>query len=218
MRRTLLICLALFMLSQVLLLIHIQYPRGYSLDENFYVPAARDFLHWTANSNRFNPPLGKYLIAIGMRIWGDTPFGWRFMSSVFGGLTVVGMYCWGLSLFRNQKTSVWIALITLLNQFLYIQARTGMLDVFMFTFMAWGMAAFCEAWSRDAGPRRVRILLLFSGVMFGLCTACKWLGVVPLGVALGLGTALLLVRRTKFDGVLIHGRGLATGAQSDPWY
>src|SRR5260370_26373125 len=54
MRRTLLTCLALFMVSQVLFLIHIQYPHGYSLDENFYVPAARDFLHWTANSNRFN--------------------------------------------------------------------------------------------------------------------------------------------------------------------
>jgi dolichyl-phosphate-mannose-protein mannosyltransferase len=216
-RRAFVTCLALFLLSQVLFLIHIQYPRGFSLDENFYVPAARDFLHWTANSNRFNPPLGKYLIAIGMRIWGDTPLGWRFMSSIFGGLTVVGMYGWGLSLFRSHATALWIALITLLNQFLYIQARTGMLDIFMFTFMVWGMAAFCEAWSLDAQPRRVRALLLFGGVMFGLCTACKWLGVVPLGVALGLGVALLLVRRTKFDGIPIHWHGAAT-AQPDPWY
>src|SRR5260370_4729306 len=129
MRRTLLTCLALFMVSELMFLIHIQYPHGYSLDENFYVPAARDFLHWTANSNRFNPPLGKYLIAIGMLIWGDNPFGWRFMSSVFGGLSVVGMYCWGLSLFRNQKTSICIALISLLEPILSIQPRTLMLAV-----------------------------------------------------------------------------------------
>src|SRR5260370_36213112 len=141
MRRTLLTCLALFMVSQALFLIHIQYPHGYSLDENFYVPAARDFLHWTANSNRFNPPLGKYLIAIGMLIGGDNPFGWRFMSSVFGGLTIVGMYCWGLSLFRKQKTFIWIAPITLLHQFFHIQARTGILRVVMVSFMVSGLVA-----------------------------------------------------------------------------
>jgi dolichyl-phosphate-mannose-protein mannosyltransferase len=218
MRRTLLTCLGLFMLSQVLFLVHIQYPHGYSLDENFYVPAARDFLHWTANSSRTNPPLAKYLIAVGMRLWGDTPFGWRFMSSIFGGLTVAGMYCWALSLFRRQATAVWVALISLLNQFLYIQARTAMLDVFMFAFMVWGMAAFSEAWSCDTQPGRVRKLLLFAGLMFGLSAACKWLGVVPLGVALGLGIALLIVRRTKFDGVLLRRREVSASAQPDPWY
>ncbi len=214
MRRPAITALALFAGSLVFFLVRVGAPPSYSLDETFYVPAARDFLHWTANSNRFNPPLAKYLIALGMRLWGDTPLGWRFLSAVFGALTVVAMYAWGLALFRRQNLAVWAALLALTNQYLYVMARTAMLDVFMFGFMAWGMAAFCAAWRRDLPAPRTRALLLFAGVMFGLATACKWLGVVAGGVAFALAAALLLARGVRMP----SSAAFAAGEREESWY
>jgi dolichyl-phosphate-mannose--protein O-mannosyl transferase len=184
MRRTVLTALALFALSLVLFAIRLDAPRGYALDEFFYVPAARAFADWSANLNRYNPPLAKYFIALSIRLLGDTPARWRAASTVFGALTVVAIYLWGLTLFRRaQSPAIFAALIALTNQHLYILARAAMLDVFMFCFMAWGMTAFCAAWMGDTSLRRTRALLIFSGTMFGFATACKWLGVVALGAA-----------------------------------
>jgi len=188
-RRFLLTCVGLFLLGQVVFLPHISYPSGYSFDEFFYVPAARAFATWSANTNRLHPPLGKYLIAIGIALCGDQPFGWRVMSSIFGGFTLAGMYCWALMLFREHRLAVWTALVALVNQMLYVLARTAQLDAFLFCFMVWGMAAFTAARQDaavqgDGEPRRARRLLFVAGVMFGLAMACKWSGVVPLATAL----------------------------------
>ena len=44
-------------------------------DEDFYVPAARAFLGNGTYFNLSSPPLGKLLIAIGIRVAGDNPLG-----------------------------------------------------------------------------------------------------------------------------------------------
>src|SRR4051812_15778384 len=136
-RRAVLTCVGLFLLGQAVFLPHISYPSGCSFDEVFYVPAARNFAIWAANTNRLHPPVGKYLIAIGIAVFGDQPFGWRVMSSVFGGLTLAGMYAWALAVFRRHEVAVWVALVALTNQMLYVMSRTAQLDVFMFGFMVW---------------------------------------------------------------------------------
>jgi dolichyl-phosphate-mannose--protein O-mannosyl transferase len=89
------------------------------------------------------------------------------------------MYLWALALFHDGRIAIWVAVITLLNNLLYVQARIGMLDTFMGAFLVWGLAAFTEAWSsRTEAPKAYR-LLLFSGVMMGLAMATKWAAVVP---------------------------------------
>ena len=200
--RPLAVCIALFLLSQLLFLPRIAWPPGFAFDEVFYVPAARGFLYWTHNLNRVHPPLGKYLIALGMALWGDNLLGWRFAASIFGGLTVAGLYAWARAVFHQHRLALWAALVALTNQMLYVQARTGMLDVFLFGFMVWGLAAFSAAWSEAVEPRRARRLLLAAGLMFGLATACKWMGVVPWAVTLALAMVApaLRVRPPRFTG------------------
>ncbi len=200
MRRTTLISFALFAASLLLFLINLSQPHGFSFDELFYVPAARGFATWTANTNRVHPPLAKYFIALGIRLFGDTTFGWRFPSAVCGALIVAAMYRWALLLFRKETIAVWVALFALLNQLLYIQARTAMLDIFLFAFLLGGMMAMTAAYLHDADADRS---LFVAGALFGLATASKWLGVVPWSVAFALVIVSKLMPSQWFAGTAL---------------
>ena len=196
-RKILATCAILFFLSQVLFLVNIQFPRGYDFDEFHYVPSAKQYLEMKENQNWEHPPLGKEIMAAGIALWGDRPIGWRYMSTVFGSLTLVAMYLWGFALFRDRKSALWVALITVSNQLLYVQARIGMLDTFMFAFVAWGMAAFTAAWDPELPARTLRRLLIFAGIMFGLATACKWWAVIPWFLTIGLVIVIRLLQYWK---------------------
>jgi dolichyl-phosphate-mannose--protein O-mannosyl transferase len=185
-------CLALFAVSQVFFLLNIQFPKTPNFDEFHYVPSAKQFLAMKENQNWEHPPLGKMLMAVGIAIGGDRPIGWRLMSTVFGALTLVGMFLWGLAVFRNERDAWFVALLTLFNQLLYVQARIGMLDTFMMAFLAWGFAAFSAAWDPALGAREVRRYLAFAGITLGLATATKWAAVVPWLCILMLYAGLLV--------------------------
>lgn len=195
-------CLILFLLAEVLFLSYISFPRSVNFDEFHYVPAAKQWLALEDTRNWEHPPLGKMLIAIGMGIFGDRPLGWRFMSTVFGSLTLAGMYLWGLSIFRRRHTALFVAALTAVNFLLYVQARIGMLDTFMMAFMTFGFAAFCASWSVRRSPDEVFRLQLFSGAMFGLAASCKWAAVVPWLFCAGLYVLVRVLRgwRTRFEG------------------
>lgn len=200
-------CAALFLFSQILFLINIQFPRGQDFDEFHYVPSAKQFLELKENQNWEHPPLAKEIMAVGIAVWGDRPIGWRYMSTLFASLTLVGMYLWALALFRDEKIALWVALLTIVNQLLYVQARIGMLDTFMFAFIVWAMAAFTEAWSpakivQKSSKKSAQVLatapsvhetvlknrrlIYATGVLLGLATACKWFGVIPWAMCVAL--------------------------------
>jgi dolichyl-phosphate-mannose-protein mannosyltransferase len=200
-KRLLIICAALYLVAQIFFLINIQFPRGHNFDEFHYVPSAKQFLEMKENQNWEHPPLGKLIMAAGIGLWGDIPIGWRFMSTVFGALTLVGMYLWGLALFGTESAALWVALITLLNQLLYVQARIGMLDTFMFGFIVWGLAAFTATWKIGLDPKRSRQFLMATGIFLGLGTACKWFTVIPWFTCLVLIGLVRLFQawRTRFE-------------------
>ncbi len=178
------ISFALFFFSLLIFLINIQSIRGYVFDETHYVPAAKEFIAQREYRNLEQPPLAKIIISIGISKFGDNPLGWRILSSVFGALTLVGIYILALMLFKKQEYAIWVALITLSNQLLYVQARVGMLDVFMFAFILWGFVFFYHAWTMavtsGSSHEKKFIFMTFSGIMFGLSIACKWFGLIPL--------------------------------------
>lgn len=184
--KTLAICFILFILGQTFFLINIQFPRTYCFDEFHYVPAAKQFLSLKNYENLEHPPLGKEIMAVGIALAGDKPLGWRVMSTFFGALTLVGMFCLGMAVFRNKKTALWVAFFSFFNQLLYVQARIGMLDTFMFAFMVWGLASFCSAWTEKVNRRQALNQLSLAGIFFGLAAACKWMGIVALVSCLGL--------------------------------
>jgi dolichyl-phosphate-mannose-protein mannosyltransferase len=200
---------ALFGLGLVFFLINIQFPRTHNFDEFHYVPSAKQFLEMKENQNWEHPPLGKLLMAAGIGIWGDIPIGWRFVSTLFGAATLSGMYVWALLLFGSEPIALWVALLTVSNQLLYVQARIGMLDTFMFGFIVWGLAAFTATWLTRFDLKAQRKLLAVMGLCLGLATACKWFAVVPWLACIGI---VALIR------VLQHWRAKFDDESPDDWY
>jgi dolichyl-phosphate-mannose-protein mannosyltransferase len=199
----------LFLAAQILFLINIQFPKTPNFDEFHYIPSAKQFLEMKVNQNWEHPPLGKLIMAVGLGIWGDQPIGWRFMSTVFGSFTLVGMYFLALTLFESAEAALWVTLITLFNQLLYVQSRIGMLDTFMMGFLVWAMVMFCASFkitselpqprakphsnlpNKAANLKKQKLLLLSTGIFLGLATACKWFAVIPWAAMIGL---FLIVR------------------------
>jgi len=162
-------------------------PGHIYFDETWYVPAARAWLATGENLHPEHPPLAKVLIGCGMALFGDDPFGWRFMSAVFGALTMLAMYLWALALFEDFAVALWTTAVTGFDQILFVQSRIAMLDVFMFAFVTLGLAAFTYAMKTPRAGRAGAALALM-GASFGLAGACKFsgfftlLGLFPLAV------------------------------------
>ncbi len=186
--------LGLFLGSVVFLSLFIQFPRTPNFDEFHYIPSAKQFLELKTNQNWEHPPLAKELIAIGIGVLGDRPAGWRFMSVLFGSVTLVGMFAWAWVLWRRKDLAIWVALVTLGNHLLYVQSRIAMLDTFMFGFLVWAMVAFTAAWSPTRALQSQKRLLLASGVLFGLATACKWSAMIPWLLVIGLVLVLKVLQ------------------------
>lgn len=176
----------------LLFIVNIQFPRGHNFDEFHYVPAAKEFLKLGTNRNWEHPPLPKYFIAAGMALDEDRPFGWRWVSCVFGAITLAGMYFWALALFRQERLALFVTFITLCNHMLYVQSRIAMLDIYMMAFLVWALAFFTRAADPATPARAAKRALAAAGVLIGLTTACKWFGMIPWLAILGVIVALKL--------------------------
>jgi dolichyl-phosphate-mannose--protein O-mannosyl transferase len=156
-------------------------------DEPQYVASARALLTSSPNPNPEAPPLGKLLIAGGIRIFGDNPTGWRFPGALFGALTLAGVFLWAYLLLDDYGLALIAAVLTLLNNFLFVMSRVAMMDVFLVGFVVWGLIGFTAALKVDGlTTLKTRILLIFSGIMFGFGCACKWNGVDSMAATAGL--------------------------------
>ncbi|MCU0948035.1 MAG: phospholipid carrier-dependent glycosyltransferase [Porphyrobacter sp.] len=145
-------------------------------DEIHYLPAAREVLHWWQTGtggwvNPEHPPLGKYLLALGIALMGDDAIGWRIMPLIFG-MTALGA---GMRAMWHASASRFACIafgVLLASGFaLFVQTRIAMLDIFMAAFLliaAWQFAAAIRQ------PETGRWRLAVTGVMLGCAMASKW--------------------------------------------
>lgn len=189
---------ALLLCSLALFLYRIGTPPAYIYDEGVYVQGARDFVNSSPASVRQHPPLAKLMIAAGMKLLGDTPAGWRLAAAVCGSITLVAIFFWAYLFLQNLELALTAALLTLLNNFLYVMSRVAMLDVFYFMFVMLGVLTFTLALTtRDFGLIGRRALILGTGVMFGAGAACKWNAIVFLGCVAAIAGFLYLSNSCK---------------------
>jgi len=75
-------------------LFHLGLPKGLVFDEVYYVGGARELLHYGVEAKSsgpefiVHPPVGKWCIALGIKLFGDHEFGWRISVAVAGALTI----------------------------------------------------------------------------------------------------------------------------------
>jgi dolichyl-phosphate-mannose-protein mannosyltransferase len=166
----------------LLVLVRLTIPSKPFFDEVHYLPAARTLLEMSAPVNREHPLLGKEILAIGIALFGDRPFGWRVFPAIFGALALFAFMraLWFASLSRFATLAGGVLLATAIP--LYIQARIAMLDVFM---VAFAMIALWQCAAAVREPEKARARLAIAGVALGFAMASKW-SAIPVAMVPGL--------------------------------
>ena len=187
------ILLALMIVGGVVLRIqNVGYPFRYGFDESQWVGAARQFLVGLPDAAECcHPPLAKFLIGVGMLVFGDTPMGWRFMPLCLGIQSIVLVFFIASTLFRDRRAGWMAAAFMAGDGFFLAFSRHAFSEGMMATLVLWSLLAACTA--RGWGG------VLASAMLVGLAASIKWSGVI---VALPVCFAILWLRRAPWYSVV----------------
>lgn len=149
-----------------------------------------------------HPPLGKLLIALGIEIFGMTPFGYRFMGTFFGVLMLLPLYVLIKSMFGKTKVAFCGTTLFAFEFMHYTQTRIATIDTYGVFFI---LVSFLFMWRWIAAPYDAKLRktwwdLALSGLFFGIGCACKWT-VVYGGVGLAILWLLRVVMKYRAKGL-----------------
>ena len=177
-------------------------PKGLVFDELYYVDGARDYLKYgvelTDGKSEFvvHPPVGKWLIASGIRIFGDNEFGWRIAAVIAGTLTVYLTAKIAQRIFHENKWATLAAILMALDGLNLVMSRTALLDIFLTLFILLSV----NAWLKGN--------YLAFAIYLGLAMGSKWSAlyfiVAFLIIELILNRNLLRVLRVGATSVFIY--------------
>jgi dolichyl-phosphate-mannose--protein O-mannosyl transferase len=137
-------------------------------DEVYYVDGARDYLKYgvevTGVDSEFivHPPVGKWMIALGIKIFGDNPLGWRFMTALVGSLMILVIALIAHRLFYSPILTALAAGLMAIDGLALVHSRTALLDNFLAFFILCATYFFVirRYW--------------WAGLFLGLALATKW--------------------------------------------
>ncbi|WP_210479482.1 dolichyl-phosphate-mannose--protein mannosyltransferase [Naasia sp. SYSU D00948] len=240
--------LAVTLLAAVLRFWNLAHPATLMFDETYYVKDAWTLLNlgyegaWPedytdadfsagkvdeftgAPSYPAHPPLGKWLIAVGLALFGaENPVGWRFSVALAGTLAVLLLTLIATALFRSTALGVLTGALLAIDGLAIVLSRVSLLDTFVMLLALLGFGAVLldrrerdrrlTQWQESRPPDGAtgwgplllwRPWLLAAGIAFGLTCAVKWSGIYFLA-AFGLYvvvTDALAWRRAGADGWL----------------
>ena len=116
-----------------------------------------------------HPPLGKLIIAMGIMLFGMTPFGWRFSGALFGILMLPVMYVFIKKLFGRSSIAACGTAIFAFDFMHFVQTRIATIDTYAVFFI---LLMYLFMYLYITGGRLRHLAL--SGVFFGLGAASKW--------------------------------------------
>jgi dolichyl-phosphate-mannose--protein O-mannosyl transferase len=167
---------AITVISLALRLFNLGTPKGFVFDEVYYVDGARDYLahgvEITGDDPEFvvHPPVGKWLIALGIKLFGDNEFGWRFMGALLGSAMIVLIALIANRLFRNSYLTIAASALLAMDGLALVHSRTALLDIFLSFFILLATYFFLVRWH------------WWAGIALGLAVATKWSGLYFLAV------------------------------------
>jgi dolichyl-phosphate-mannose-protein mannosyltransferase len=142
-------------------------------DEVHFPKFAENYLLGIA-PNDGHPPLGKYLIALGILLFGPNEIGDRIASAVIGAcipLLVTGLV---YRLTSQTLLSILAGLLTFADGLLLVESRYGLLNVFLVALGLSSQIFLLAALEHQSNSRW--LLLSLAGVMMGFCAGVKWNG------------------------------------------
>lgn len=154
-------------------------------DEVYYAGSAYEFLQGMPMYEITHPPMGKLLIAIGERLFGVTPFGWRFVSAL-AGVLLVPLFFRFLYLVTTNGTVALIGTVLLSMDFMHFTlSRIATLDslaaffiLLMITLLIYGLklAERELAEGRKVPSMKLVAWMILDGFAVGMGVSTKWTG------------------------------------------
>lgn len=190
----------------------ISFMQGTYFDEIYYTITAYQMLNGLPTYEWTHPPFGKILMALGARIFGATPFGFRFMGTLLGCLMLPFMYLLGRNITKSREIGAFAAFIFAFDFMHFTQTRITTIDVFV-TFFIILMYLFMEEYTRhNFNTEDLKATwkpLGACGIAFGFGIASKWTGFYA-----GAGLAVLFFatcfRRYREARYLYNSKDLST--------
>jgi dolichyl-phosphate-mannose-protein mannosyltransferase len=174
-----------------------------------------------------HPPLGKWIIGLGMQVFGaDSAFGWRIATALLGILAVVLLMAIAKRLFGSPLLAVIAGALFAIEGNAIVMSRVALLDnsVMFFGLLGFGAVLLDRGWSErrlhdwirrrelagrgiDWGPALwARPWLVAAGAAFGLASAVKWSGLYFLA-AFAVYTLVVDAVARRRAGVFFWGSG-----------
>lgn len=157
----------------------------YAKDACWYVTSSPTLCGIDLESTLVHPPLAKWLLAIGIRLFGYDSFGWRISAAIAGTLTVLLLFLLARKLLRSTVAASVTAGLLAIDLLHFVESRIAMLDIFVPLF---GLAAVLFiVYDRDrppdpeSPPSGIGTLLqrpwrIAAGMAAGGALASKWSG------------------------------------------
>ncbi len=184
------------------------YMDGTMFDEIYHGRTGYEFVHGLPTYETTHPQLGKCFIALGIKMFGMTPFGFRFFVAIFGILFVPLIYCFAKAIFKNTYVAGSTCLLFAFDCMHYTLSRISTIDIFVaffiiqsYYYMYLYMTEFNAAYqgkdklSGKLMPRNITGLLALSGFTMGCAIATKLTGVYA---AAGLALIFLVHTFTHY--------------------
>jgi len=111
------------------------WPPAPIFDEMIMVSQARDFLNSSPVFD-YHPPLATHLIALGIWLFGDVPWGWRVANAACGSALVGITFLVGRRMFSRLAGAL-AALFVLCDGLFLVDSRFAIMEIFHITFAAW---------------------------------------------------------------------------------
>ena len=172
---------------------HYTFRNGTYFDEIYFPRTAMEMIRQIWPYEITHPPLGKAIISLGIRIFGMTPFGWRFMGVLFGVLMLPVLYVFLKKMFGSTAASACGTTVFAFDFMHFVQTRLATIDTYavFFTLM---MYLFMYFWLEEKDGKKRLLWLGLSGLGFGLGAASKWVCLYA-GAGLAVIWALYWVER-----------------------
>jgi dolichyl-phosphate-mannose-protein mannosyltransferase len=162
-------------------------------DEVYYPKFAQNYLRGETLFDA-HPPLAKYIIALGIKIFGYAPLGYRCMTALAGALLPLVTYefIWQLS---DRRGWAWLAgWFVAIDGLLLVESRFGLINIYILLFGMLSQLCMVLALKRS---RQRWFWVLATGLMLGASVSVKWTGLAyTIGLITLMGYAWSRYRQT----------------------
>ena len=170
------------------------YYGGMIFDEIYHGRTAFEFIHSLKAYESTHPHLGKSIIALGIRMFGMNPFGWRFMSAIFGVLMLPLIYLFAKKLFDSSLAAVAATVILAADSMHFALSRIATIDIFAaFFILLMYYFMLCYIKTDRLGERFDKLAIPRSWLPLALCGIAMGLGIATKWTAIYAGAGLALI-------------------------